>query len=458
MKSKVELIKTIIVGILMISMVCLTLLYLNLFVSNQNYEFTRDMDAAVRNESYKAAYVSLLNEKLSMPYCIGYKLNGSSGIVLGDGIENAYNLVKDYFAWFCESRVTIEYDSEASFSDFLNGEYFYIKFRSNIPKSLLYYTQSPDKILDKIGDDFIYEAAIVLDTIPYMIARSFNGKVAVYRTTEIATINKNDIRRLSNYAYEGLNFAYEAAYDDVFESSGLRDKIYDYSLVPNKDILLTGAIAEHKYINLKSDLSNILGVFDMNPDKVTSHEDEDEITFFDEGHNLIVGKSGNITYSALSKSYGIDIGKFIGYEFADNEYSYLDYLGTALVMSNKLELTKNNIISLSIGDINTTNEVTTISLYYTFNGITVLTNEKYAISIDVMDGKIVSVKCDMVSSNSLDDSIGYSAYLWNWNVRSDASITDKKTEYKFVYEIKDRRLSLNLISFTEAEGGHNELD
>ncbi|MBR7082496.1 MAG: hypothetical protein IKI51_00620, partial [Clostridia bacterium] len=81
----IMIIKIAVVAALLVSLVCLSLIYMSFYRNEESIEFTPEMDAAVRDKVYRAGYVGLMNETLVSPYFLGYSFGGERVGYLGAG-------------------------------------------------------------------------------------------------------------------------------------------------------------------------------------------------------------------------------------------------------------------------------------------------------------------------------------------------------------------------------------
>ena len=65
MKKAADTVKMALIFVLVASLVCLSLFYINLFGGDGGYTFTPQMDEAVREQLYKASYAGKLGGEVS---------------------------------------------------------------------------------------------------------------------------------------------------------------------------------------------------------------------------------------------------------------------------------------------------------------------------------------------------------------------------------------------------------
>lgn len=447
MKKFIEPLKTALVALLLISFVCLTLIYISTFDRDKQYEFTEEMDAAVRNQSYKSEYIGYFTNDLIDPYFIGYSVNGSTKGLIGNDATAAYEMLKNSISLFIGPDVDVKRDNSKDFTSYLKGNYVIVKYQADLPKSVLFYAQNPDSILETVSSEYIHEMVIVLDEEPYMVARNMSGNIYTYKSKSESAISVETVTGIfSQFGGRRFEYAYRFDADDSLKSLGYADKVLDTTVLLNDNLSNVSAVIDIARIRNTEVQSTILTAFGMNPEKVTSHTDDDGITFFDEGHNVTAAYSGTVKYSALAESGGIDLQNLIGYNFSEESYSVVDCAGAALVLAHRLGLIEDSLLKLAVGCIETSDNVTTVGLIYTYDGYTVVTENGYALEIEIQDGQIVSATVCIFAARAYDGSTTYSEGLWP--VRADLYTSEELSDYKYVYTVKNSRLVLSLVKYS----------
>ncbi|MBQ0125937.1 MAG: hypothetical protein KBS59_06410, partial [Clostridiales bacterium] len=221
-------------------------------------------------------------------------------------------------------------------------------------------------------------------------------------------------------------------------------KICDTAIIRNNSFSTASAVVQP----LKADDGFVLAKFGMNPEKVTSHSASDGVTYYDEGRNVKISTDGTITYAARSILSGIAISEIIGYDILGNDYSFCDYVGAALALAKSLGLDAGDFdLALTCAERNGGDTV--IALSYAYKGYTVVTENEYALRIEISGGYITGISCNMYTATAYDGKTSLSD--GTWRIRSEIAGYDGDTpiDFRYVYIIKNSRLYLSVMRYGE---------
>lgn len=137
-----EVVKTVILAVLLVMLVCLCILYMLSYQGSSSYGFTKDTMNRLSGESVKYKYLNYFDESCTLPDFIGFS-NGreSFGFSYGLGvIETVYSDVLQFYdkLFGSEGEVTVltPEEGEAAFLESMKGRYIYISYFCDLPKSV----------------------------------------------------------------------------------------------------------------------------------------------------------------------------------------------------------------------------------------------------------------------------------------------------------------------------------
>ncbi|MBQ0125787.1 MAG: hypothetical protein KBS59_05620, partial [Clostridiales bacterium] len=267
MKIITKYLSTALIALLLVLLVCLCFVYMNSYNNVESSEFTREMDVAVREKSYKSGYVGLLDDTLVSPYFFGYSVGGDKFGYFGQGAGDCYSSFSGVISALFGPESTVSVASETDFYKCFSGDFVYIKYRSELPKSVIYYAQNPDGILEEISDEYVYEMVVSVNNPAFALTRDRMGNCYIYRASQNFLYNKNLL--YSYNKFEGgfaFDFAADSEIDASYASLGFYEKINDTAVIRNNSFSAASAVVQP----LKTDDGFVLAKFGMNPEKVTS--------------------------------------------------------------------------------------------------------------------------------------------------------------------------------------------
>ena len=434
MNKRVDVIRIAAICVLLVMLVCFSLIYMNSYRSVKVVSFTADMDRTVRTTRYKEAYLDLVDDKLVSPYFIAFSSGGEKVGFLGD---EAYEYVSE--------EAAMKYTA-------LTANFIYIRFRSELPTSLIYFMQNPDKIMSDVTDeDYVYDMFIIpTNTGSYAAVRDMRGNYGLYYAEKETRINKSNYLPYNVYD-SGLKFkfALEKSADSAAVPDCFDEKVNPFELFFEDDLTVSSAVVE-TYAALGSDVTeNVLLSLGFNPERASSHESDDGVTYYDEGENVRITNDGRVVYSALSLQYGLGLSELIGYDFSDGNYSLTDCSGAALVMARKLGLCDDSDFGLAPTCVEMDGETVIVELSYTYGGFTVMTDVGYAVRMEVTDGRVMSLSCCFAKAHPYDGSTTYTQN--DWKMRAAIINSEGKIDISYVHKIKNGRLYLTAVAFSKED-------
>lgn len=451
MKRILDIFQTALVCVLLVSMTCLSVIYMMSYRSSDSSEFTPQMDLAVRETLYKAEYVKLLSETLFSPYFVGFSISGERMGFIGESASEAYGDINKLVLAFLSPASSAKRVDEAEFALCMKRDFAYVKYNTDLKRSVIYSICSPDDMLNSVGDEYISELFIVFGSELSAVARSSNGDCYKYTCSEADVINKN-----SEFSYNrlegGYDFSFGAEYaaDDVMIKNGFYEKISDTAVFFDGDVKLSSAVIELGREIDADGAANMLQTLGMNPEKVTYHENDEGITYFGEGQNLTVRSVGAFDFSVSSSKYGLSMSSLIGYNVSQSDYSVLDGIGAALVLAKTLGISDMGDLSLVVTCAAANGNEMTIGLSYSYMGVIAADDGEYALKISINDGYIISASGFFASARAYD---GYTtSENVMWQVRSYLYSSNVVSDLRFIYKMENSRLRLAFASCFERGG------
>lgn len=452
MKKAVGILKIAAIAALLVSLVCLSLIYMSFYRNEESVEFTPKMDAAVRDKVYRAGYVGLMNESLVRPYFLGYSFGGARRGFFGAGSDEIFGELTDPLSEVLgpDSRITPT-DAE-TFASCFDGDFVYVRFRFELPRSVIYYMLNTDMILEDVGDEYVYDIAMPTNQTrgAYAVMRDLRGNCyIVYLDTPLG-ININTFSpytdREDGFAF---SFAFESRDDTALLTVGGKSADKFEILAPD-GMTARSAVVEAGDLSSVGAKERILTVLGLDPEKVTSHDGDDGTTYYGESENVRFGKDGTLSYSVISAQHGIGISDVVGYEFSDDNYTVTDCVGAALLLADSLGIFDGDAFSYAVTCAETDGDDTTVAISYVYDRFTVVTDGMYALKMTVSGGKITSLYCFYARAHVYDGE----SFVANarWCARLAVIDGGDPVCIEYVQMIKNSRLYLSIASLIGEEG------
>ena len=363
-----EHLKSIACGILLLTMICLCVVYILSFSGAVEYAFSKNDMEALSSESIRYQYLEYWNASYVSPSFIGFSAKSLGDPIgfytLGGSRADVYQSVIPFVdALLGERGALKKLDAGAGekvFHALLGGDYIYLSWACDLPISLIAAMSCGETDLDVEAGDYIREMLIVPESylenrtiasssdeeaIPvysfYAVAR--DGKGNYYRLdtdgADDVVFHKNFYAAYSNSETRlPYTFAYTMKKDAFMLEHGFSEKIMDTTVIPLGETALYAPIVfEEIRIPGAAALAPMMEVFLMNPEKVTSYTDEAGTVFYlDEGQNLSVTTGGILQYTA-HETEGITLGDLFGWHTGEEKHDVYDYFGGALVAAHALK-------------------------------------------------------------------------------------------------------------------------
>jgi hypothetical protein len=437
-RARVELIKTLVIIALFVSMAILAsteIAQTQLLSTDKSF----DVDIASllilhgsRTQATIAGYIT--------PEFMGYNISGiSRGLFGGESsMREFYGTLDEYLAALlgsgCECRTLSATEGDDIWRKSLEGDYVYVRYFTQLPASAVFYAVSNQEgVLADGNIPYVRELLITLkrsgDTVGYeLVARSETGEVSVWQAkngTELPDFDisvfsaYNDSRQLADFTFLGET---DTAQDNSSENGEETqnsgeialnnfDNISSLYKLPDTTVLTEGEFTQ-KYItiNFSKDISKLiynsnnenllLNLFGFNSDRVDPYESKGNKIYLGETGKLIISDSGELEYTEVSVSDdksvgGISVSSFLGYENYGGNYSYYELLTAAASIIDSLKQISPlllgadaypQLVSISGGD-----SGLNLVFDYFYDNYRIV-GLKQAVTINFSSGKLVSLK------------------------------------------------------------------
>ena len=452
MKKAVGILKIAAIAALLVSLVCLSLIYMSFYRNEESVEFTPKMDAAVRDKVYRAGYVGLMSGSLVRPYFLGYSFGGTRTGYFGTGSEELFGEMSEALSEILGPDSRLVKTDRAAFASCFDGDFVYIRFRFELPRSVIYYMLNTDMILEEVGDEYIYDVVIPVNQARDAVAvmRDLRGNCYICYPDAQLGININTFApyndREDGFAF---SFVYESRDDTSLLTVGGKsaDK---YEILAPSEMTARSAVVEAGDLSSNGAKEKILTVLGLDPEKVTSHDDDDGTTYYGESENIRIGKDGTLSYSVISAQHGIGISDVVGYEFSDNNYTVSDCVGAALLLADSLGVFDGDAFSYAVTCAEKDGSDITVGISYVYDGFTVVNDGVYALKMTVSEGKITSLYCCYAKAHVYDGE--YAVENAKWCARLAVIDGGDPVVIEYVQTIKNSRLYLSIASLSGEEG------
>jgi hypothetical protein len=234
-KSRVELIKTIVIAALFVSMVTLASTYI---VQTQILSINPAVDADI--ESLLILYGSQTPYTISsyiLPEFMGYKISGNMRGLFGSEslMRELYGLLDEYLSTLLgsggECETLPEDKGREAWNECFDRDYIYVRYFTELPASAVYYAASGERggKLASGNMPYIMEMFILLersgdDTVNYsFVTRSESGAVSVYKPSvstgtadfDISAFTAYNDSRIAEYSFFGYSADSAQVSDDL---------------------------------------------------------------------------------------------------------------------------------------------------------------------------------------------------------------------------------------------------
>lgn len=402
-QKRVETVKSVLLAVLLVMLVLFCILYMLSYRGVSATEFKKEQMDRLGGESVKYQYVKYMDTAYTFPEFMGLSDGRTPMGFAGDG-ASAKALYADVFRFYEKlfgsegrmAKLSAE-EGEMLFSEAIRGEYLYISYFSDLPRSVILGMADGNAAIAADSDEFIRELLIlpsaelfegmtsdasgeqVRASIHsfYALARDSAGNYYRYTTKYIPEVPA-DIGFHTNFydAYTAMGgarpYRFAAELNDAFFANVNRaGLVTDTTAVLEAPLL--GEVLEIKHrIPDEGEEKAILRAFFMNPEKISSYTDESGIrAYFDEGESVRFMPNGEIRYAALGQS-GISLDEIFGYHPDGSEYDTFDSVGAALLLADSLGIRSRGALTVFLSRMAYDGEILTLSFGYRYGGIPLL--------------------------------------------------------------------------------------
>ncbi len=458
-KDILEIIKTVTVAVLFLTVVILSIVYIALLnpVSGRKSEVPFDKLWTMQDHS---SY-SMINPAHLLPEFIGVRYNEeySAGIIGNTSIiSEVYNYLSETVYNILGDNVTFEKVDEEEKNDVIDKcmtseRYIYIKYGNSIPRHIIHsfagasfqnhtYTRSEDNLFNVsvlflvFNSDELYTIAITDKNEIWKIKYSslswlddwteFQSFFDIYATNFVEfslageSFNKENYMGMSPFQY-----------------------IIDSSIYP-KQIMATRDSANLILMNEK-DFSSILYLFDFNPNKLSSHEEADSSVVFVESHGVLKLSNNSIIYTAQANG-GLPLSDYASYRKV-SEYDIYDIMEVTEEFISTISNINVHYLggkgNINIGGVYREGQDIIVEYKYYYDNIEIdLGDADCALRFRIKGDKITGVEINTLSVysasqkiQSISQKILYTDKKLNDSYQNKNYITSKNSEMKLIYPV-----------------------
>lgn len=359
-----EYFKSIVLCVLLVTLVCLCVIYTISFSGAKAYAFTKQDMEKISKGSLKTEYLSHWDVAFSSPAFVGFSSEQAGENIgfytLGGENEEIYEKVFPFFEKLFGLEGYIEVmsskDGETLFHSLLEGDYIYLSYACDLPISVIIAMADESAVYEGVSDVYIREMLIVPkdktalrgenhsgETYSfYALARDSHGNY--YRcSTDFISEDEKDFSFHTNYcaAYTKTEnrvpyeFACAWEADDFFLKNGFSEKVKDTTVIPLSPVFSQKIFSKPAVLDEK-ELHTILEIFSLNPEKASSYEHENgNIFYFDKGKHLCFQPDGVMIYN-LYGTEAFPLENIFPWSFSKKDYGTADYLVASFLLLESL--------------------------------------------------------------------------------------------------------------------------
>ncbi len=446
MKTKIyDFLSTLLVFCLLVSLVCLSFVYMFSFRTGDETKFDSDDMEALGQNFAAAGYMDAAGTENILPVFVGASLaqeEKRTGAFFGDSLKDMYadcfEIVWQYLAYGTAQAV-----SGRSADDYIrmakNNGFLYIKYASAYPKSVIVSFSQKDTFSLNISDEYIDEL--------FVFKNNYTDSVCVLTVSETGNnylytgsfgfdenFNKNIVNEYNN-AEGTFKFLFSSEKEnDVFISKEKFSSAISSNAVILDDTILLGGLNFKRVsdrLASRGSYDRLLSLFTLNPEKISVFTESDGTrTFFEEGQNVSITVDGSVKYSAIGAG-GMDIGVVIGYRSKTGEYSLRDKIGATLcIVDEMMEIAylSDSLCARLSGISYDENDNLVITYSAAYEGVPVICEEAF-FSFTVSGNTIKSVFCNMFDVSVYGESVLPNAV---WEYISYAAANEKGSDSRLV--------------------------
>lgn len=480
-----EYIKTAAVLLLMVALVCLCLIYMLSYQGVGEYTFTKDTMKTLGSESVKYQYADYFKASYVAPKTIVFSAKSHGPDIgfytLGGEHEQIYISILPFYEklFSAEGEMTplTTEEGQALFDELIQGDYIYLSYETDLPKTLLYAISSENAMMPAGSEEYIREIMIVpaehlfdaVSVVPlgmqvytsihtfYAVARDSLGHYYCY-TTDFVPSLPSDVSFNTNYylTYTTLEtyFASEPAAlvdtDSFFERVGFSDKVTDTSVIirDTKPIMPGSTVSVSPYYPDTDEMNALLAALLINPDQATSFTDGSGVRFYyDEGRNASISPSGRLEYSAHGAE-GLPLSDLFEYPSANEVFDARDCVGASLFLARALENAAGlgGDYDLYFSSLGSDGDAITVSFGYAVEGLPLYFNgNSEVLRFEFENGMLKKVLYDLRHISVFKGELVSVDMLWQ--LRSALLNSEEKKEYAYGYffRLPDERVNAELV-------------
>ncbi len=439
MKLK-EIIKTVAVCILTVSLTCLCVVYMLLYQQSDNAAFTRDDYLKIKRENTQYSYTEHYRTSFVIPEEIVLACEGDGKYLLmaengtssaADEISGKY--FQGLFGEASSSKTLSAEDGRALFARLCGTEtYIYMKYHTELPRSVIYKLSDISRMSERISGEGIYEL-FIFAVAPYLPVTPTELGLDTYSSYLCAaTRDLSGVYRVFYYTYKpeiGEEFAFNKK---IFSAYSDYEKITDFNFLSTTDLYHGMGVSGERnistvlvfrkslplsrmkrysgYDNLlaEENTERLLRAFSMNAGKISSHTDEKgTYTYYEEGKTLSISADGECLFTVTSREYAPSLA------FSGTDAEPLDYIGATASFLSSLPLFSDNIlmpdVSLTLSEVTLEKGYARISYGFLYNNVPVIINGRnIAASFEIYDGAVTECRLEFITLSGWGEALALS--------------------------------------------------
>ena len=432
-----EIVKTVVVGLLTVSLTCLCATYMFLYQQSDSAAFSREDYLKIKRENTQYSYSEHYRSSFVIPETIVFSSEGAGKYLLcaeAGTSAAAEGISGEYFpGLFGEASVPQSLtpdEGRALFSHLCAADtYIYMKYHTELPRSVIYKLSDISRMSEEIGSEGIYELFIFfcapyLSITPEQIGLDLLGTYLCAATRDLS-----GNYRLYSFAFEPVPGEESAFNKKIFSAYSDYEKITDFNFLICTDLPSGMGISQERnigtvlvfrsglplsrmkrysgYENLlaEENTEKLLRAFSMNAGKISYHTDENgTYTYYEEGKTFSIAADGECFFSVTSPEYAASLAM----SGADAEP--LDYIGATASFLASLPLFSDNTVmpnvSLTLSEVTVGKGYARISYGFIYNNTPVIINGRnVAASFEIYDGAITECRLEFITLSGWGEAI-----------------------------------------------------
>lgn len=428
--KSVEVLKTALVCVLLVTLICLCAIYLFNFEETVDAQFGKAELGELKTESAKQSYASLLDKTLALPYFISYSdATGkrTSALASGEAFDTLYTdasrlcdgIFGDNGACEKTDRVTGEKIMEEAFS----GAFFYMCFPYELPRQAVCAAMMPGGIYETSGNEYISEI-VIYPTNEYTVVKKELG-TDLYESIYLysyAAVSKDEHNNYSLYYLKAMpktqddiyfntifpasynmtgtvsaEFALNGSLDGFISENNIKKSISPTAIITDG---LTGKQITVNEKSLSGYEEKLAGAFSLNVGKASVYTGDDgSVTYYEEGHNVVISGGRQAIYSSTGISGGIPLSELLGQSSGSD---ICDYIGMSLILIKKMQMDA-GCLDICLTGVYYNNGTVDISFGYTYESLPVEACGKSSfLNFRFRERTLVYADCSFISAYETD--------------------------------------------------------